>query len=231
MKLPRSRPVDTTAALRRRLRSVYWIGGGSGAGKSTVARHLAATHGLRRYSTDEVMADHVRRTTARDCPLLRAFVAMNRDERWVERSPRTMLATFPWFAGEGFELIVEDLLDLPEGEAAIVEGFRLLPSMVEPLLEDTSRALWLLPTPEFRRRAFESRGTLWDIAGRTARPRVALANLLERDRLFTDRLRERTGELGLPAMTVDGAVDEPGLVAVIADLLGLGSRPPREVRE
>ena len=231
MELPRSRPVDTTAALRRRLRSVYWIGGGSGAGKSTVARHLAAVHGLRRYSTDEVMADHARRTTPRDCPLLRAFVAMSRDERWVERSPRTMLATFPWFEGEGFDRIVEDLLDLPEGEAVIVEGFRLQPSRVEPLLEDISRALWLLPTPEFRRRAFESRGTLWDIAGRTARPRVALANLLERDRLFTDRLRERTGELGLPAMTVDGAVDETGLVAVIADLLGLGSRPPREVRE
>jgi len=36
------------AALRERLRDVYWIGGGSGAGKSTVARRLAAQYGLRR---------------------------------------------------------------------------------------------------------------------------------------------------------------------------------------
>ena len=50
---------------------------------------------------------------------------------------------------------------------------------------------------------------------------------LERDRLFTERLRERTGELGLPSVSVDGAVDEAGLVETVADRLGLGSRPAR----
>jgi len=210
---------------------VYWIGGGSGAGKSTVARSLATAHGLRLYATDDAMADHARRAAPRDAPLLHAFMVMDRDQRWVERSPGTMLATFPWFEGEGFELIVEDLLGLPVDQAVIVEGFRLLPSAVKPLLADISRALWLLPTPEFRRHAFESRGALWDIAGRTTRPDVALANLLERDRLFTDRLRERTDGLGLPAMTVDGSVDETTLVAAVADRFGLGSSPPREGHE
>ncbi|WP_127500933.1 hypothetical protein [Actinoplanes solisilvae] len=37
--------------------------------------------------------------------------------------------------------------------------------------------------------AFERRGSTWLIAGRTSDPPRALANLLERDRLFTDRLR------------------------------------------
>ena len=226
----RSRSAEVSAALRRRLRHVYWIGGGSGAGKSTIGRQLATTHGLRLYSTDDVMADHARRVEPRDAPLLRAFMDMDRDERWVERSPRTMLATFPWFEGEGFGPIVEDLLGLPDDEAVIVEGFRLLPSAVKPLLTDISRALWLLPTPEFRLHAFESRGTLWDIAGRTTRPRLALDNLLERDRLFTDRLRERTDELGLAAMVVDGSVDEMTLVAAVADRFGLGSSPRREGR-
>ncbi len=40
------------------MRHVCWLGGGSGAGKSTIARRLAAKHGLRLYSTDEAMADH-----------------------------------------------------------------------------------------------------------------------------------------------------------------------------
>jgi len=43
------------AALRARLQHVYWIGGGSGAGKSTIARRVAAQHGLHVYSTDDVM--------------------------------------------------------------------------------------------------------------------------------------------------------------------------------
>jgi hypothetical protein len=50
-----------TASLASRLRHVYWIGGASGAGKSTIARRLAGKHGLRLYSTDEAMGDHAHR--------------------------------------------------------------------------------------------------------------------------------------------------------------------------
>src|SRR5690242_19007087 len=105
--------ITNSTALRERLRHVYWIGGGSGAGKSTIARRVAAQHGFRVYETDEVMADHARRSTPEDSPLLHRFMAMNMDERWVGRSPQTMLETFPWFHGECFNLIVEDLLSVP----------------------------------------------------------------------------------------------------------------------
>ena len=36
-----------SASLTSRLRHVYWIGGASGSGKSTIARRLADRHGLR----------------------------------------------------------------------------------------------------------------------------------------------------------------------------------------
>src|SRR5439155_6277509 len=83
--------------------------------KSTVARRLAARHGLRLYASDDVMADHGRRSTPADSPFLAEFAAMDMDERWVSRPPETMLETFHWFRGEGFGLIVEDLLRLPPG--------------------------------------------------------------------------------------------------------------------
>jgi hypothetical protein len=51
------------------------------------------------------------------------------DERWVDRSPQTMFETFHWFRGEGFGLIVEDLLRLPPDQGVIAEGFRLLPQL------------------------------------------------------------------------------------------------------
>jgi len=121
-------------ALRERLRHVYWVGGGSGAGKSAIARRLAARHGLRLYATDDVMADHARRSTRADSPFLSEFAAMEMDERWVSRSPEIMLETFHWFRGEAFGLIVEDLLRLPAQPAVMAEGFRLLPHLVGPLL-------------------------------------------------------------------------------------------------
>ena len=96
------------------------------------------------------MADHARRSSPESCPLLHSFMAMDMDERWVNRSPERMLETFHWFRGEGFDMIVEDLLDLPRDPGIIVEGFRLLPALVEPFLSDPRRAVWLLPTPAFR---------------------------------------------------------------------------------
>jgi len=209
------------AALRARLRHVYWIGGGSGAGKSTIARRIAARHGLHLYATDDVMSDHARRGTPDDSPLLAEFAAMDMDERWVNRSPETMLEKFHWYRGESFSLIVEDLLRLPSEPCVIVEGFRLLPHLVNPLLAVPDHAIWLLPTPEFRRAALEGRGSLWQIAGKTSNPGKALRNLLERDRMFTRRLHEETERLELRAIEVDTTMTEADLAKRATEALGL----------
>ena len=208
-------------ALRARLRHVYWIGGGSGAGKSTIARRLAGRAGLHLYSTDDVMADHARRSTPVDSPLLSEFAAMDMDERWVSRSPETMLETFHWFRGEGFGLIVDDLLRLPRDRGVIAEGFRLLPHLVKPLLAMPGHAVWLLPAPEFRRAAFGSRGSLGTIAGKTSDPERALRNLLERDRMFTERLGEAARRLELQVIEVSAPMTEENLARRVTEALGL----------
>ena len=215
------------AALRERLRHVYWVGGGSGAGKSTLARRLAAAHGLRVYATDDVMAEHARRSTCEDAPLLHRFMAMDMDERWVSRTPQTMLETFHWFHGECFERIVDDLLRLPREPGIIAEGFRLLPRLVAPLLAAPSHAVWLIPTPEFRRAVFDRRGgSASGFVARTTDPERAYRNLLARDRMFTDVLRAETARLALAAVDVDGATTEDALAECVMAVFRL-TAPPR----
>ena len=209
----RHEELTDTADLRARLRHVRWIGGGSGAGKTTIARRLAARYGWRHYATDDVMGDHARRTTPQEAPFLHEFMAMDMDERWVNRSPKAMLETFPWFRGEGFDLIVEDLLRLPREPGVVVEGFRLLPRLVEPLLSSRAHAVWLLPAPEFRQRVFASR--------KKATSDRALQNLLERDRMFTETLREETAQLALPVIDVDASMAEDALVRRVTELFEL----------
>ncbi len=214
---------DTTSneSLRSRLRHVYWIGGGSGAGKSTIAKRLANKYDLKLYSTDEKIREHGRRTPLEERPFTCAFNEMDMDERWLNRSPEIMLNTFQFFRGECFDRIVADLLEFPPDCRVVAEGFRLLPDRVKPLLDLTEQGIWLLPTPEFRRAAFESRGTLWTIAGKTSNPERALQNLLVRDGLFTERLREETRRAGLPAIEVDPSVTEDALVDRVAKQFGL----------
>jgi 2-phosphoglycerate kinase len=209
-------------AIRDRLQHVYWIGGGSGAGKSTIARHIAAQYGLRVYSTDDVMHDHARRTTREAAPLLHAFMAMDMDERWVNRSPGTMLETFHWFHGEAFDQIVEDLLNLPRSPAIVVEGIRLVPRLVHPLLSSTTHAVWLLPTPGFRQAVFESRGgSAAGFVARTSDPERALHNLLQRDQLFTEILRDETVRLAVPAIEVDVTMTTDDIAGRVVQLFAL----------
>jgi 2-phosphoglycerate kinase len=216
-------PPRTSQHFPARLRHVRWLGGGSGAGKSTIAHHLATTYWLQLYRTDDVIADHVQRTRSTDTPLLDAFLAMEMDERWVTQSPAAMLTTFPWFAGEGFDLIVEDVQALPQAPPILVEGFRLLPRLVAPLLSHPRQAVWLVPTPAFRRAAFDKRGFTWEIPSKTSKPEQALTNLLARDELFTQAVVREAHALQLPVIETDGAVSVDAMIRRVANQLDLST--------
>jgi len=168
------------------------------------------------------MSDHARRSTLEDAPLLHRFMAMDMDERWLNRSSKTLLETFHWFHGECFNMIIEDVLCLPREPGVIVEGFRLLPRLVKPLLSVPGHAVWLLPTPAFRQAVVESReGSAAGFLARTTDPERALRNLLERDRMFTDILREETARLEVPAIEVDATITEDDLIRRVTEAFGL----------
>jgi hypothetical protein len=82
--------------------------------------------------------------------------------------------------------------------------------------------VWLLPTPQFRQAVFDARGgTGWAFIAKTSDPECALANLLQRDALFTDRLAEQTSQLGLTALPVDATITEATVAKQVAAAFGL----------
>lgn len=215
-------PIANAKELQEQLRHIYWLGGGSGAGKSTIAQRIADECGLQLYATDDVMPEHAKRSNPEHNPFLHAFMAMDMDERWVNRSPQAMLESFHWFRGEGFNMIIEDLLRLPKDPGVIVEGFRLLPHLVQPLIAERGHAVWLLPTPAFRQAVFEHRGgTQWSFIGKTSDPARALHNVLVRDALFTNRLYDDAQHLDLPTIQVDSTVTVAELTSQVMATFGL----------
>jgi hypothetical protein len=185
-----------------------------------VASRLAAQFSLQLWHC-ETFAAHAARSNRVDDPLLHAFMAMGMDERWLHRTPSEMMVTFHGHQGEGFDLIVEDLLAMADDPPVLVEGFRLVPRLVAPLLSSPGHAVWLVPTPQFRRFAFERRGSLWDIAGRTSDPTRALANWLAREELFTELVTAEASALELHVIEVDRSLSADELTRRVAERLGL----------
>jgi 2-phosphoglycerate kinase len=203
------------------LEHVRWIGGGSGAGKTTLSRMLAERFGCRLYSSDKTMREHSARLDPAEAPLLDAFLRSDADARWVQRDPVTMARTFHWFQGEGFDLIVEDLRRIPTDRVVLAEGFRLLPRLVQPHLADHRHAAWLLPTPQFRQQTFLRRRGPEAFWSATSDPERALANLLERDRMFTEAMAVEATRADLALLSVDGTRTPAELAAELATRLGL----------
>ena len=208
--------------LREELAGVLWIGGGPGAGKTTVARRLAERYGFELYVADDALQGYGERLNRTEYPLTQSFIAMDMDQRWVTRTPEEMFRTFHRFQGEGFDVIVDDLrLLASRGTGVIAEGLSLIPRLVAPLLTTRSHAVWLVPTSKFSRDAIEARGGKWSIAGRTSDPERALANLRERDELFGREVKRQVAELGLHALVVDGTAPAEEIARRVADLFDL----------
>jgi hypothetical protein len=196
---------------------IRWLGGGTGAGKTTVASELAERYGLSIYSADAAIRVHSCKLSATAAPLLECFRRMSMNERWVQRDPDEMYRTFPWFHGEGFDLLLEDLRSLPTHTITLAEGVRLMPHLVGPLLSQPSDGVWLIPTPEFRRAAFAERGPSEAFWRRTTDPELALANLLARDEIFTDSVAADVARNGLTTIPMDGEFTLEATVAALTE--------------
>jgi 2-phosphoglycerate kinase len=125
------------------LHHVLWIGGGTGAGKTSVATALADRHGALTYHYEFHDArDHSERIDPARHPAMYAFSSMSMDERWVLRTPEEMAEETFRSSRERMAMAIEDLLARPAGVPLVAERPWFCPEFVEPLLTSTRQAIW-----------------------------------------------------------------------------------------
>jgi hypothetical protein len=208
-------PLGHERVLADRLRHVLWIGGGTGAGKTSIASALAERHGLQPYYYDFHDArDHSERIDPHRHRTMHAFRSMSMDERWVLRTPEEMARETIEASRERMAMVVEDLLARPAGVPIVAEGFGFFPEFIAPWLTSDRQAIWLVPTAEFRARALGERG--WSLEGTSDSDR-ARANKLARDALLTDHVRRSAEALGLRVIEVDGTRSLAEVTATVAE--------------
>lgn len=134
--------------------NVLWIGGRSGAGKSTVARLLARRHGLRWYSCDTRTWEHRDRAIAAGHPAALEWEQLTADQRSRLSPTEAIRLTI-----DRADMVRADVSALPDTPAVLAEGTDIRPGMVPR----SSLALWFVARPTTRARRARQRG--WGAAG------------------------------------------------------------------
>lgn len=191
--------------LAREFAHVLWIGGASDAGKTTIARLLAERHRWQWYPCDLHEHNHlIARADPERHPAIYAEFQQSLDERWVQTTPEAMFQTIRATNDERFPMILDDLRAMPTRPMIVVEGPRLFPHLVMPLLTSRDQAVWLMPTEAFAQESVTRRDKP---QGRFASsdPERFRWNFLGRERLLREYIREEVAAYDGSRIDVDGA--------------------------
>ncbi|GIH07550.1 hypothetical protein Rhe02_56170 [Rhizocola hellebori] len=163
-----------------------WIGGGTGAGKTTVTRMLAGRRGLRVFPLDAFWYSHLARLPEPE---------PDPDEQWLGQSPQAQAAEFEALTRRRWPLVLSDLAALPSSPPIVVEGPQVLPDLVP----EGDQAVFLVATAAFQRSVLQQRPL-----PETADPARALVQRIEKDRLYAQQIIQLAHAHGHSVITVDG---------------------------
>lgn len=190
---------------------VLWIGGAQWAGKTTVANLLSARHPVVRYAYDyhdaRSHSDRARANPERFPAFHRFLVDLESDPDsvWGSPTPDEMAEHVRCIFIERFGMVLDDLSSIPDGVVVVAEGWGLRPELVAPHLVSPARAVFLVPSEDFRQRQLAGLGR----AQRLSTPGVtdperAQRNRIERDRILALEVLDKATDLGLPTLIIDG---------------------------
>lgn len=201
--------------LKLALSHILWIGGGTDAGKTSVAKALAERYRLQLYSFDE-HAEELWENHFSLQPSSHGYqmMLMSSDERWVLRSPEAMAQQALAIATECFPVVTEALLSMAQESLVIAEGFEFLPKLVETVLPDKRQAIWLVPTETFQQASFIRRGKV-DAHRNKSNPEQATQNHFNRDRWLAQYIKKEALRRGLELLEVDGSIALMDMVSLV----------------
>jgi len=192
---------------------MLWIGGGQGAGKTTLAWQLSRANDLPLHPVDLWAYDHQARLPA----------GYTLDEE-LARGAEAAADAFESVSRLRLGLILDDILARDLGTVpAVVEGPQLIPGFAARL--PPGWGVWLLPDPARTRLAREERLGREDmLAGRPAAGRSRAHRLLQRDALLTERIRASAALSGRPVIEVPPLPDWPSVAAGVESALASALR-------
>jgi 2-phosphoglycerate kinase len=191
---------------------VYWIGGSTCAGKTTISNILAANYGLTVYHCDEYLGKHIKNSNAQEHPNLHKKFSFNDILNMkVEEYLSWSMDVF----SEEFEMILEDLDKLSDGKPILVEGVNLLPKLIKDEITDTNHAVWLVANEVFYKKHQIQRNEMFERIKECSNHEQALNNYMSDDLAFGKQILNDTKSLDLKVIEVE---DESDFMKYVEDI-------------
>ena len=187
---------------------MLWVGGGQGAGKTTISWELSRAKDLPLHRVDLWTYDHQARLPARD----------SLDEQ-LARGPEAAADAFESASRLRLGLVLGDILARDTGQVpVIVEGPQLMPGFAGRL--PPGHGVWLVPDRARTRLVREERLAQEEaLAGRPVAGRSRLDLILQRDALIAGRIRASAALSGRPVIEVRPVPDWPAIAAAVESAL------------
>ncbi len=131
------------------LNSLFWLGGSTCSGKTTICASLSGRYHVDIQHRDDVISEHWDRADPQNHPAIYEWLRLRqagRSEELLDMPIDNLVTLMISAFREDFSLTLEDLSQQDLKPRTIIEGMRLLHEALVPLLEEKERAVWLAPS-------------------------------------------------------------------------------------
>ena len=184
--------------------NVYWIGGGSCSGKSSIADVLGARHGLPVYHADDHWEEHILLAKSHSLPMLEKLGSLL-PSQWYACAPNEALGEELDGLREEARLAWADLGRYTVDVPIIAEGVLFLPDSLIQQGIARGRAIWLIPSGKFQKEIWSQRNEWVDgVLAHYGDPDQAWDAWMNRDAKVAAHIGEDASRLNYSWVIVDG---------------------------
>ncbi len=181
---------------------IYWLGGSTCAGKTTISNILSEKYGFIVYHCDEYLGKHIEKSNAQEHPNLNRVNKIS----WNDILSMKVEEYLKWTIGlfkEEFKMILEDLYKLSDGKPILVEGVGLLPELINNEISDINHAIWIVADELFYKRHQIERKELFERIKECSNPEQALENYTNYDLAMGRYIINDAKRLGLSIIKIE----------------------------
>jgi 2-phosphoglycerate kinase len=181
--------------------SIYWLGGSTCAGKTTISNLLSEKYRFTVYHCDEYLGKHIQESNALEHPNLNQITNLNWNDILSLNVNEYLSWTMDLFKEE-FPMILEDLNKLSDGRPILVEGVSLLPELINKEFHNSDHAIWVVADEAFYKEHQMERKEFYERIKECSDQEQALKNYIDNDLAFGKYIINSANKFGLRALEV-----------------------------